>query len=291
MKKEYLYAGISIFLWSTTATVTKLLLGSLSSMQVLGISSFFATVFLVIINLAKGNFKYFKIYTGKDFAIMAATGTLGTFLYNLLLNLGIENMQASQAFIINYLWPMMAVVFGCILLKEKFTLQKMIAVVLSFLGVVIVTSNGSLLQLAPGNLTGAACCVFAAVFYGLFTVLNKKTRYDSYFAMMIFHFMSFILPVVFMAITGESLITDPSQLPGLAWIGICTGAIAFTTWALALKQGDTAKISNLAYITPFLSLIWTSLILHEPLSIYSLLGLMLIIIGIFVQMIRRKSPA
>lgn len=30
MKKEYIYAGISIFLWSTTATVTKLLLGSLN---------------------------------------------------------------------------------------------------------------------------------------------------------------------------------------------------------------------------------------------------------------------
>ena len=47
MKKQYLYAGISILFWSTTATVTKLLLGSLNSMQILLISSFFC-IFIFI---------------------------------------------------------------------------------------------------------------------------------------------------------------------------------------------------------------------------------------------------
>jgi len=287
MKKEYLYAGISIFLWSTTATVTKLLLGSLSSMQVLGISSLFATVFLLILNICKGNLRYFKSYRPKDFLIMALVGTLGTFLYNWLLIEGIEILNASQAFIINYLWPMMAVIFGCILLKEKFTFSKMLAVILSFLGVVIVTSGGSLQQFGLDSLKGALMCVAAAVSYGLFTVLNKKNHYDSFFSMMVFHFMSFILPLVYLAFSGESCIPSPAEVPGLAWIGIATNAIAFTTWALALKFGDTAKVSNLAYITPFLSLIWTTLILHEPFSFYSLLGLLLIVSGILVQMIRK----
>ena len=284
MKKEYIYAGISIFFWSTTATATKLALGSLSSMQVLMISSLFATVFLLAVNLIKGNFKYFKLYRPRDLLIMAAIGALGTFAYNLLLNLGINSMQASQAFIINYLWPMMAVIFGCILLKEKFTARKLIAVVLSFAGVIVVTSNGNLLQLDRGSLVGGGCCVLAAVFYGLFTVLNKKTSYDSYFAMLIYHIMSFVLPVIFMALTGEAFLVEAATLPGLAWIGIATGAVAFTTWALALKQGDTAKVSNLAYITPFLSLIWTTAVLKERFNFYSLAGLLLIIGGILVQM-------
>lgn len=289
MNKSYLYAGVSIFLWSTTATVTKLLLGSLNSMQVLGISSLFAFLFLLVINLIKGNFRYFKIYTAKDFIKMALIGTLGTFLYNLLLTIGIGIMPASQAFIINYLWPMMAVIFGCILLEEAFTARKMIAVILSFIGVIFVTSNGDLLQLDAHHLTGALLCVCAAVFYGLFTVLNKKNDYDSYFSMMIFHFMSFILPVICMAVTGDPFLATGPQLPGLIWIGVGTNAIAFTTWALALKFGDTAKISNLAYITPFLSLIWTSTVLKEPFRLFSFLGLLLIVAGIGVQLLPKKA--
>ena len=61
-------------------------------------------------------------------------------------------------------------------------------------------------------------------------------------------------------------------------------AVATVTWALALKLGGTAKISNLAYATPFISLVWTFFILEEPIKPLSLLGLAVIIIGIFIQM-------
>ena len=111
MKKEYIYAMISIFLWSTTATVTKLLLGNLNSMQILVISSLLAFVFLLVVNLIKGNLKKLKEYNLKDYLQIFAIGILGTFLYNLFLYLGIDTLEASQAFIINYLWPIMTILF------------------------------------------------------------------------------------------------------------------------------------------------------------------------------------
>ena len=119
MKKQYFYAMISIFLWSTTATVTKLLLGDLNSMQILLVGSLFAFIFLFIINLIKGNLKEVKKYKLKDYLQISIIGILGTFLYNLFLYLGIDTLEASQAFIINYLWPIMTVVFACIILKEN----------------------------------------------------------------------------------------------------------------------------------------------------------------------------
>ena len=86
-------------------------------------------------------------------------------------------MQASQAFIINYLWPIMIVVFACIILKEKMTLKKAIAIVLSFIGVIIVTSNGNLLSIDNNSLIGTLFYVLAAISYGLFSVLNKQKKY------------------------------------------------------------------------------------------------------------------
>ena len=76
-------------------------------------------------------------------------------------------------------------------------------------------------------------------------------------------------------------------LPGtfLYYVFLYSGTAKMAvTWALALKLGGTAKISSLAYATPFISLVWTFFILEEPIKPLSLLGLAVIIIGIFIQM-------
>ena len=289
MKKEYIYAIISVILWSTTATVTKLLLGNLNSMQILLFASLFATIFLFLINCIKGNLKEIKNYKLKDFFKIFIIGILGTFLYNLFLYLGINTMQASQAFIINYLWPIMTVIFACIILKEKITIRKIIAIIISFIGVIIVSSNGDLLNIEKSNIIGTIYCILAAISYGLFSVLNKKQNYNKFTSMMLFYLTSFCISLIYCLSAKKIFIPETNQLLGLLWIGVFTSAIAFTSWALALEKGDTAKISNIAYITPFITLVWTSVILREKLSIYSVLGLVIIILGIFIQMMKNKK--
>lgn len=289
MKKEYIYTFVSIFLWSTTATVTKLLLGNLNSMQILLVGSLFAFIFLFIVNLIKGNFKDIKQYKLKDYLQIFIIGILGTFLYNLFLYLGIDTLEASQAFIINYLWPIMTVVFACIILKEKMTLRKVIAIILSFTGVIIVTAKGDLLNIEKNSIIGAIYCVLAAVSYGLFSVLNKQKGYDKFLSMMLYYLSSFIISLIYIVFSKNAISLQLNEILGLTWIGLFTSATAFTSWALALEKGDTAKISNLAYITPFLSLIWTALILKESFNIYSVLGLVVIVLGIFIQMKDKKE--
>ncbi|MBQ9976051.1 MAG: DMT family transporter [Clostridia bacterium] len=289
MKKEYIYAGVSIFLWSTTATVTKLLLGSLNSMQITLISSLLSTVFLLAVNIAKGTIRELKGFKLKDFAYTFLLGTIGIFIYHLCLYIGIDRMEASQAFIINYLWPIMTVVFACIILKEKMTVRKAIAILLSFIGVVVVTSNGSLLSISANTLSGAVYCIIAAVAYGLFSILNKQKPYNKYLSMLLYYVASFIVSLVWVLVTRDGFTIEPSQTVGILWSGIFTTAVAYTSWALALEYGDTAKISNLAYITPFLSLVWTTLVLKEAFKPWSLIGLAIIVIGIFIQMKDKRN--
>lgn len=89
--------------------------------------------------------------------------------------------------------------------------------------------------------------------------------------------------------TGNIPSIEPIQLLGFAWNGIFTMAIANTAWMIALESGKTAKISNLAYITPFLSLIWTAIILKEKIGIFSILGLVVIVLGIIIQLKDKKE--
>lgn len=283
MKKSFILAGVSILLWSTMATVSKLLLGSMSGMQVLCVSSLFASVFLFVLGICNGKVSAMRHLCTKDYLKMTVAGLPGTFLYYMFYYIGAARLPASQAFIINYLWPIMSVVFACILLKEKMTVRKAVAIVLSFLGVVIVT-GGDLLHLNAQTLIGIGGCVMGAVSYGVFTSLNQKWRYDTQTATMVAFFATFIIALIVNAVSGDLFVPSMAQLAGLTFNGVLSFAIPTMCWILALSGGNTAKISNLAYITPFLSLVWTSLFLKEPISVYAVAGLAVIILGIFIQL-------
>lgn len=288
MKKAYLYAGTSILFWSTIATVSKLLLSTLNSNQVLMFSALFAAVALFFVNLFTGKLKILKTYKPKDFLTTILICSPGTFFYYVFLYSGTAKMAASQAFIINYLWPIMSVVFACIILKEKLTVRKIIAFALSFLGVLTVT-GGELLHFNAQSLIGVVLCILAAVSYGSFTALNRKWNYDYNLSMMLSFFVSFLLTLIINALgVGIPTITLP-QILGFAWNGFFVMAAATVTWALALRDGGTAKISNLAYITPFLSLFWTFIVLKEPIKPLSVLGLCIIVLGIVIQLKDKKN--
>lgn len=287
MKKTYFLAGTSIFFWSTVAVTTKLLLGSHNNFQVLCVSALFAAIFLFVTNVATGNIKKLKQYKAKDYVISALIGLPGTFFYYVFYYGGADRMLASQAFIVNYLWPIMSIVFACIILKEKMTLRKAIAVIISFMGVAIVTGS-DFTHLSKDVMTGTIMCVSAAICYGIFTSLNQKFNYDKQLSMMINYIVTYILTGIINIAGGDAFVPEASEILGFVWNGVFTMAIANTAWAIALESGKTAKISNLAYITPFVSLIWTSLILKEELNINFVLGLIAIVLGIFIQM--KSSP-
>lgn len=275
-------------MWSTMATVSKLLLSAMSNFQVLCVSSLLAALTMLVLNALSGKLALLKTYRLKDYLIMTGVGLLGIFLYYTLYYIGMGSLQASQAFIINYLWPIMSVLFAAILLKEKMTVRKAIAIGLSFLGVIIVTGK-DLIQFNPRMIFGAAMCAGAAVCYGAFTALNKKWYYEKSISMMIAFFTAFILSFLLNWASGETWKIGLGQLLGLGWNGVFSMAIGNTAWALALEKGNTAKISNLAYITPFVSLIWTALILKEQISIWSVVGLCVIVLGILIQLKEKKN--
>ncbi len=233
------------------------------------------------------NYLRIKIYKGKDFLLMTLIGLPGVFVYNLLYYMGAARMEASQAFIINYLWPIMSVIFACILLKEKLTFRKVIAIFLSFLGVVV-SALADLSSMSGGMLLGALFIFLAAVSYGFFTGINQKFHYDKNISMMFTYLGTFIITLVMMLVNKESVSIDLFSIAGFAWNGVLVMGVATTAWAIALESGDTAKISNLAYITPFAALIWTFIFLGEVPSIFSVFGLIIIVLGILIQLKDKK---
>lgn len=288
MKKAYFYAFSAIACWSTMATISKILLTNLNNFQLLWASSFFSAIFLLIINIISGKFKDLKTYKIKDYVIMILTSLPGVFLYYVFYYAGAERMSASQAFIVNYMWPIMSVIFACIILKEKMTIRKGFAIAVSFAGVSIAMGK-ELLEFNQNILIGAPLCLLGAVSYGLFTSLIRKVNYDKTISMMLCYFATFILTGIVNLVNGDIFVPMPIQTLGFVWNGVISMAAGTTLWTLALSFGNTSKISNLAYITPFISLVWTSLILKEEITLNSIIGLVVIVLGIFIQLKEKPS--
>lgn len=71
---------------------------------------------------------------------------------------------------------------------------------------------------------------------------------------------------------------------GFLWLGIFVNALAYLFWAMALKESDnTARVANFAYLTPFLSLIVSAVLLKEKIELVAVIALVFIIGGILLQ--------
>ena len=288
--KSYIYGSIAVLLWSTLAPATKYVLGDISSMFALALSSLMGTLFLFFVNLITGKLKKMKEYTGKQYLVMAGLGFFGLFVYSGLYYHGLGTLAAHEACILNYLWPVMIMIFSAVVLKERIDAMKVIAMLCAFAGVVILSWGSP----SPGGsaMSGILACVVAAVCYGLFSVLNKKSGYDQNIAMMVMwgvtSLCAFIYCIASGSLSGQWVLMEPRHWAGMAWIGIATNAVGYLLWAIALQSAgsDTSSVAVIAYMTPFLSLVVSAVFLNEKIEATAVIALVFIIGGILAVSIR-----
>lgn len=293
MNHSYIKAILAIALWGTLSSVSKLLLNNhLSEMEVLFFTSILAAGILSAINICNGKLKVIREYQLKDWVILSLLGLLGTFIYNLLYNVALARLSAQEATIINYLWPIMIVIFSCFVLGEKFTLRKIIAVLISFFGIIVLVTKLDFTSLHLDSTTGVLAAIGAGVSYGLFSVYNKKYAYDQTVAVCVFYIVSALVAGGMMLLNHDYVpLRGGVTIMAMLWLGLMANGIAYLLWCNALVSGNTSKISNMAYATPFLSIMFSHLLLGEPLSIYSFLGLGFILLGIAIQLGEKTKDA
>ena len=298
----------AVGIWGTMAPLIKALGLGFPTFETLFISGLFATGFLAV-NLELGRKKKMEErkvggkegeegkeeieekenLTFRDYAVMVGLGFLGLFAYSGLYYAGLGILSTQEACILNYLWPLMLVLFSCLILKEPFTIRTFLAMAASFVGVIVLVSGSG------GGSTGAplgiAFCITAATFYGLFCVLNKRTGYDQDLAMMV------MWGTVAVCSLPVGLLTEAWRLPtftevlALAYLGMATDGLAYLLWAKALEGGESAGVANLAYLVPFLSTFLSALLLHEPIKATAIVALCLIVGGILLQNLGGKRKA
>ena len=94
----------------------------------------------------------------------------------------------------------------------------------------------------------------------------------------------FVYITILVFVTGQAVMPGPEAIAGSLYIGIFEMGVAYVLWLMALQlSATTARVSNLIFLAPFLSLVILSVVVGEQIMVSTLYGLVLIVGGIALQ--------
>lgn len=280
----YTLAIISILFWSTMGSAFKLTLEFTSPAMLLLIASFTASIFLGIQILVSGIGFSFKHVTARQWSNSAAMGMFNPLLYYLVLFEAYSRIPAQEGVALNYIWPLMLVVFSVIFLKQHITFMSIIAILVSFAGTVIIATHGNPGDIHFSDPIGVAMAVGSALFWASFWILNMKDSREAVPKMFLNFLFGFSYIIIYCVFTGKFVIPSWQGFTGGIYIGIFEMGLTFVLWLKALDRSpNTARISNLVFISPFISLILVSIFVGEKILLSTVAGLVIIVSGILLQ--------
>jgi drug/metabolite transporter (DMT)-like permease len=282
--KAYGLALISIAFWSTMGTAFKLTLNYLNPGMLLLVATFTAFAFLGIVVLIKGKTGILKQITLKQTINSALMGLFNPFLYYLVLFEAYNRIPAQEGVALNYIWPVMLVIFSIIFLKQHIKLLSLIAILVSFGGTVVIAMHGSFSELKFSDPLGVSLAIGSALFWASFWIINMKDPREAIVKMFVNFAFGAVYILAWNIFTGNITLPTIQGLAGAVYIGIFEMGLTFVLWLTALKLStNTARVSNLVFISPFISLMLISLIVGEKILPSTIIGLAIIVTGIALQ--------
>ncbi len=287
--KAYLYALITVGLWSTIASASKLTLRYLSPAEVLLYSSAVSTVVLLGIIVSQNKLK--KIYglTRREWLASLGFGFLNPFAYYLVLFKAYDLLPAQQAQIINYTWAITLSLLSIPLLGHKVNGRQWLAIGVCYIGVLVIATRGDVLGLHFANPLGVGLALFSTVIWALYWILNTRDKRDPIIGLFLNFLCALPFIVLYVYIIQGFRPIPPAGFLGVAYIGFFEMGVAFVLWLKAMKYTEnTAKIANLIFIAPVASLFFIHFLVGEEIYRSTLAGLVLVIGGLVIQS-RSKS--
>lgn len=293
--RAWLFALLTVLCWSTAATAFKFSLRVLSPAQTLLVANIVSLAVFSIALVAGKKTHLLRQTTRKQLMLSAFQGLLNPFGYYLILFQAYHLLPAQIAQPVNFIWPVMLMLLAAVFLRQPIRLQGIAAMAVSFTGVLVLSRLGRGMEGETKLAAGVLLALVSSIVWALFWIANLKDKRDDF--VKLFLSAAFSLPLIagFTLIAGELQNLAFKNVFWAAYVGVFEMGIAFIFWLLALQNArSTDRVSNLVYLTPFLSLLVIRFILGEELYASSIIGLCLIVSGIVFRQInftRRQTKS
>ena len=285
MKKNtqaILLALAAVLSWSTVATAFKVALTYLTHFEMLLIASLTSVLIFSIVLTVQDKWSSVKSLTGKQWKALAFQGFLNPAAYYLILFKAYDMLPAQVAQPVNYAWPIVLLILLAIFAKQPIPSKKYIGMLISMSGVVMISFGTGQLSEMEVPAGGVLLAAVSAFFWAGYWMVNNKHK-DNIDAIVSL-FGSFLCGSLYLLICLPAFGLSIPNLNGLLagmYVGGFEMAIPFICFGIAMRiSSNPALINQLCYLSPFLSLFFIAMVLHEPIVITTYIGLALIVAGI-----------
>ena len=182
-----------------------------------------------------------------------AVGIGGLFGYHALYFLALRFAPPAEAGLLNYLWPLLIVLFSSFLPGERLAAHHVVGALLGLIGTVLLFA-GNISALASGQLPGLIAAVIAAFIWATYSVLSRRLKAVPTDAVAGFCLVTAVLAALVHAAV-ETTVWPATALQWLSMIALGVGPVggAFYAWDIGMKRGDIRVLGAASYATPLLS--------------------------------------
>lgn len=282
--KGNIAAFISILIWGTTFVSSKVLLQSFLPIEII---FFRFLIGFVILCCVHPNFR--KKLILKEEVYFALAGLFGVTLYFISESTALVHTSASNVGIIVSLSPFFTAVFAKLLLKED-SIDKafFVGLVCALVGIVFLATQGDFSFTV--NVKGDMLALLAGFCWGVYSIILKKIssfghHYIDVTRHVFFYGVLFMIPFILLSDFHFDLsrfLISVNWL-NMAYLAIGASVICFISWNCAVKILGPVKTTLYIYLVPIVSTISSVLILGDKLTIYSILGIVLILFGLIIS--------
>jgi len=283
-KQAMLYGLATVLLWSTVATAFKLALADLAPVQMLLVACVASVLVMAAILLVQGRWRQVFELSGRQYLQSFGMGLINPCLYYFLLFGAFDRLPAQEAQPLNYTWALVLAYLSVPFLGQKLRGLDILAGLVCYAGVVVIATRGQVASLSFSDPLGVSLALGSTLVWAGYWILATRDTRDPVVGL----FLNFLfgLPVLALVCWWTVGLAFPAtgSLAAAVYVGVFEMGIAFVLWSHAMKKAEnTSKVSNLIFISPFLSLVFIYFILGERILPSTYLGLVLIVGGLWLQ--------
>ena len=217
-KRAYIFALMAVLCWSTIGSAFKLTLRHIDVANIVLIASFVSVIVVFLILIFQNRVHLIKESTAKDLLRSAGMGFLNPFLFYVVVIKAYDLLLAQEAVVLNYLWPISLVLLSIPILKQRIGIKSIIAILISFAGVVIIALQGNLTQVMFTNIGGVLLALGSTVIWALFWIFNVKDQREVVPKMFLNFVFGFFYILLFIIFFGEIDLSSKNGILGSVYI-------------------------------------------------------------------------
>ena len=279
--KGILYAFLAAVCNSCIGIFSNILLEQgLSSREIAFLRCFIALVFTFFICMGNKNIRKnmkIKFPEAVKFALLAFFGISIMYIFE---TTAVQYIPVSLVSFLLYAAGIITIILSCIFLHEKMNFDKIISIILVFVGIGIMFITNFNIE---GNLIGILCAITAGAGYSLYIFFNKKWNIESGLKTL---FYIFLFGTIFLGVQlAISKTVSPVHIESLPYLFLLAiiptiGGFYFTN--RAINHITAGEVQLIEMLEPFIATLLGFVILHQVITKTDLLGGIIIVVGLLI---------